>query len=69
MANTVPSDNPFVDPPRVSEGNGTDLAFAIDSTLAVGKNASLTLGTDSLIVLGEAFLSLLLWAAADEGVR
>jgi sphingosine kinase len=51
------SENPFVDPvPGPIPGNderGTDRSFAVDSTLAVGKNASLTLGTDSLIVLGK----------------
>lgn len=49
------TDNPFRDP--VSEPDhydqGQDHAFAVDSTLAVGRDASLTLGTDSLIVLGE----------------
>ncbi|KAL3427975.1 sphingosine kinase (diacylglycerol kinase catalytic domain-containing protein) [Phlyctema vagabunda] len=49
------ADNPFVDPVASFEEHGRDHSFAIDSTLAVGKNASLTLGTDSLIVLDEAF--------------
>lgn len=52
---TTPSivpDDPFVDPAPATEGHGSDQAFAVDSTLAVGRNASLTLGTDSLIVLG-----------------
>ena len=47
------SDNPFVDPETSFEEHGRDHSFAIDATLAVGRNASLTLGTDSLIVLGE----------------
>ena len=51
-------DDPFVDPPPAIPpvpsitALGNDHAFAVDSTLAVGRNASLTLGTDSLIVLG-----------------
>jgi hypothetical protein len=47
---TTPSmaaENPFVDPINSFDEQ------AIESTLAVGKNASLTLGTDSLILLGE----------------
>ena len=54
-AMTTPSlstDNPFVDPITSFEEHGRDHSFAVDSTLPVGKNASLTLGTDSLIVLG-----------------
>lgn len=47
------ADNPFVDPVASSEEHGRNHSSAIDSTLAVGRNASLTLGTDSLIVLGE----------------
>ncbi|RDW94497.1 sphingoid long chain base kinase-like protein [Coleophoma crateriformis] len=49
------SDNPFVDPAGSFEEHGRDHSFAVDSTLSVGRNASLTLGTDSLIVLDEAF--------------
>jgi sphingosine kinase len=45
--------NPFVDPVVESDDAGDEHSFAVDSTLAVGKDASLTLGTDSLIVLGE----------------
>jgi len=52
ISSTLP-DDPFVDPSSEAEDLGTDHAFAVNSTLAVGKNASLTLGTDSLIVLGE----------------
>jgi len=48
------TDNPFVDPITSFEEYDRDHSFAIDSTLAVGRNASLTLGTDSLIVLGES---------------
>ncbi len=40
--------DPFADPDIVGEQR----EFARESTLAVGRNASLTLGTDSLIVLG-----------------
>lgn len=47
------TDNPFVDPITSMEEQAQEQSFAVDSTLAVGKNASLTLGTDSLIVLGE----------------
>lgn len=46
------SENPFVDPQASFEEAGRGNSFAVDATLAVGKNASLTLGTDSLIVLG-----------------
>ncbi len=45
-------DDPFTDPSSEAEDLGSDHAFAVNSTLAVGRNASLTLGTDSLIVLG-----------------
>jgi sphingosine kinase len=48
-----PDENPFVDPTTSFEEHGRGNSFAVDATLAVGKNASLTLGTDSLIVLGE----------------
>jgi hypothetical protein len=41
--------NPFEDP-----SIGEDHGYIVDSsTLSVGRNASLTLGTDSLIVLGK----------------
>jgi sphingosine kinase len=53
MATSLQADDPFVDPSSEAEDIGTDHAFAVNSTLAVGRNASLTLGTDSLIVLGE----------------
>ncbi|KAE8452354.1 hypothetical protein EG329_001054 [Mollisiaceae sp. DMI_Dod_QoI] len=49
------TENPFVDPVTSFEEAGRGSSFAIDATLAVGRNASLTLGTDSLIVLDEAF--------------
>ncbi|KAG9228992.1 ATP-NAD kinase-like domain-containing protein [Amylocarpus encephaloides] len=52
---TTPIDNPFVDPAPSFEENGRGNSFATDATLAVGRNASLTLGTDSLIVLDESF--------------
>jgi sphingosine kinase len=51
------ADNPFVDPNPSFEADGRGNSFAVDATLAVGKNASLTLGTDSLIVLGELRVS------------
>lgn len=44
--------NPFMDPAAEQEAAGDETQFSVDSTLSVGKNASLTLGTDSLIVLG-----------------
>ena len=47
------SDDPFVDQLSATEDHTSDRAFAADTTLVVGRNASLTLGTDSLIVLGE----------------
>lgn len=47
------NDNPFADPMTGRDNTGTDLNFAADSTLAVGRDASLTLGTDALIVFGE----------------
>jgi len=50
---SMATDNPFVDPITSFEEGGRDHSFAID-TLAVGKDASLTLGTDSLIVLGQS---------------
>lgn len=50
MEPNVDSD-PFADP-RVDD----QPQFVTDSTLNVGRNASLTLGTDSLIVLGMSLL-------------
>ena len=53
MARVSYIDNdPFVDP--ASDGEEPDDIEEI--TLPVGRNASLTLGTDSLIVLGRWFL-------------
>jgi sphingosine kinase len=49
------ADDPFVDPRPESEDRAQEHAFTVDCTLAVGKNASLTLGTDSLIVLGKPY--------------
>jgi hypothetical protein len=40
--------NPFADPTLVEDQR----SFVGEATLNVGRNASLTLGTDSLIVLG-----------------
>lgn len=48
------TDNPFVDPVPAPDGLVHDHAVAVGSSLVVGKNASLTLATDSLIVLGES---------------
>ena len=49
MENRVPTgSDPFEDPISVAEQSD----FGEHSTLVVGRNASLTLGTDSLIVLG-----------------
>ncbi len=42
------NDNPFVDP----SVNDQPVGLADELTLPVGRNAFLTLGTDSLIVLG-----------------
>jgi sphingosine kinase len=46
-----PSGNPFADP--VTSMDGADRPGLNHSSLSVGKNASLTLATDSLVVLGE----------------
>ena len=43
--------NPFADPSLRDDEHH----FVQESTLSVGRNASLTLGTDSLIVLGIVF--------------
>lgn len=66
MSDPSPSSNPFVDPndtqlpmadsTSIRSTRGHDL---LEATLAVGRNASLTLGTDSLIVLGECELRLI----------
>lgn len=49
MENRCPPDSdPFEDPISVEEQSD----YGEDSTLVAGRNASLTLGTDSLIVLG-----------------
>ena len=44
----IPGANPFVDPDHISDNTEYDEG----STLPVGRDASLTLATDSLIVLG-----------------
>lgn len=58
MTDSIPlsADNPFVDPNPSFDENGRGNSFAVDATLALGKNASLTLGTDALIVLGERLI-------------
>jgi sphingosine kinase len=53
ITTSMATDNPFVDPTSSFEEAGRGNSFATDSTLAVRRNASLTLGTDALIVLGE----------------
>lgn len=45
---TIPGADPFADPDRISDNTEYDEG----STLPVGRDASLTLATDSLIVLG-----------------
>ena len=45
---SIADNDPFVDPTHVVE----DGTYVEGSTLAVGRSASLTLATDSLIVLG-----------------
>ncbi|KAK2626608.1 hypothetical protein QTJ16_003783 [Diplocarpon rosae] len=50
-----PADDPFVDPAASFEDAGRRNSLAAEATLALGRNVSLTLGTDSLIVLDEAF--------------
>ena len=47
---SVADTDPFVDPIPASE----DGTYVEGSTLAVGRSASLTLATDSLIVLGQS---------------
>jgi sphingosine kinase len=49
---SMATDNPFVDPTSSFEDTGRGNSFAAE-TLALGRDVSLTLGTDALIVLGE----------------
>ena len=56
ISGNLTDSNPFADP-SIHE-NQRDLAE--ESTLTVGRNASLTLGTDSLIVLGQSYSAYLL---------
>ncbi|KAJ5047258.1 uncharacterized protein L3040_003095 [Drepanopeziza brunnea f. sp. 'multigermtubi'] len=51
----MPSDNPFVDPATSFEDAAHGNSFVREATLTLGKDVSLTLGTDSLIVLDKAF--------------
>jgi len=51
--NSISESDPFADPGGLVEDSGN---FVAESTLNVGRNASLTLGTDALIVLGMAEL-------------
>ncbi|KAF7950805.1 uncharacterized protein EAE97_002357 [Botrytis byssoidea] len=56
MASSMDSNHPFIDTMGItSDEYVREQAFVTDGTLTVGRNASLTLGTDSLIVLDEAF--------------
>lgn len=55
---TRASSDPFMDPAAPELSTDGDIDFARDTTLVVGKDASLTLGTESLIVLGEHYSSL-----------
>jgi sphingosine kinase len=48
----ISTENPFVDPSSSGHDLSHEQVFSIDATLAVTRNGSLTLGTDSLIVLG-----------------
>ena len=45
-------EDPFIDPLSADEADRGN-SISIEDTLTVDKNASLTLGTDSLIVLGK----------------
>ncbi len=58
MAPEEPFVDPFADPVagsiNVPNAAGRGNSIAAEDTLAVGRNASLTLGTDSLIVLGKS---------------
>ncbi|RDL42242.1 Sphingoid long chain base kinase-like protein [Venustampulla echinocandica] len=49
------TDNPFVDPNPSFEDHGRTSSSPADATLALGRNVTLSLGTDSLIVLDESF--------------
>lgn len=48
----IPGDSNDTDPFADPSVNGDQQDLTRDATLIVGRNASLTLGTDSLIVLG-----------------
>lgn len=53
MAATRGHDDPFRDPSLAPPQNQQPVdAASVPDTLAVGRDASLTLGTDSLVVLG-----------------
>ena len=53
MAATAGRDDPFRDPSLVPKHTAQPGEVAgVPDTLAVGRDASLTLGTDSLVVLG-----------------
>lgn len=75
---TRASSDPFMDPAAPDLSGHGDIDFARDTTLVVGKDASLTLGTESLIVLGEHSSSLSLrapppaarhWAAQTQSME
>lgn len=52
MAATGGHDDPFRDPSLAPPPTQQVDAASVPDTLAVGRDASLTLGTDSLVVLG-----------------
>lgn len=52
MASIAADDDPFRDPSLVPRPPASTHDIDVPDTLAVGRNASLTLGTDSLVVLG-----------------
>lgn len=52
--------DPFIDQGLSEQTSTQDSAPAESSTLVLGRNVSLTLATDSLIVLGTRLISLLM---------
>lgn len=65
MASPAGRDDPFRDPSRAPDPTAQPGdAPGVPDTLAVGRDASLTLGTDSLVVLGvyDHHMIYLLWS-------